>query len=700
MKKNNNQFNGSFPQNNNNNPFDNMNEDFRSQYDYFNNRRMNNNNNNNYNNYYPGNGYYNNSNTNYIYDQNQEKREFSSAPPKEKVKWGKVFFPVIIFLIIFIPILILIIFTNSSKSFKDDSKKMRTFMIYMVGSDLESKSKQGTYSISDISGNKIDLDNNNVLLMVGGSKKWHNFVDSDEIGIYELTSDGFAKRKSFSLTSMGISDTLTSFLDYSYQYYPARKYDMIFWNHGLGAMGIEQDEIANDYLSIQELDNAFNNSSFLNDKLELTIFYNCLSSNIHIANVMSKYSEYMVASEEVFYLSKVLNRLNFLEKVKKTDDAYSIAYYFIEQSDKVVNAYNSTHPSKIDSTLSILDLSKMAELNEKVNNFIRNINVSSNYSKISTIRRSLFTYGRVQTNDYDTVDLYQLVSALTPLSNNSKLSNEILNLIDKVVLYTSNLNDHSNGISIYFPYFGSDRAVEIHLNSFRRLWNDNYYAFINDYYQIRKSTKISIRAKNGNDINMLTNHPKKIGNRIELELTDEEKEKYKYAIFYIFDKELNKYGLLLKSDKVSLDNNTLVFKDNYLFKVDDNYYSFENSKNNIYGELSDFEDEIDVIFNVEIKDSEAEIIGTMLDSKNYPISGLIDYDEYEVMKLAKLKYDILDDGTIREDWKETEQRGLIEVNKEDLDAKMVNNSLESYYVLIELYDENNDIYYSNLEKVE
>ena len=697
MKKNNNQFDGNFSQNNNN-TFDNMNDGFRNQYDYFNMQKMNNNN--NYNNYYSNNGYYsNNPNTNYFYNQNQGKREFSSTPPKEKIKWGKVFILVVIFLIIFIPLLILMI-SNSSKSFQDDSKKMRTFMIYMVGSDLESKSKQGTYSISDISGNKIDLDNNNVLLMVGGSKKWHNFVDSEEIGIYELTSDGFAKRKSFSLTSMGISDTLTSFLDYSYKYYPSKKYDMIFWNHGLGAMGIEQDEIANDYLSIQELDNAFNNSSFSKNKLELTIFYNCLSSNIHMANVMSKYSEYMVASEEVFYLSKVLNRLNFLEKVKKSDDAYTIAYHFIEQSDKVVNAYNSTHSSKIDSTLSILDLSRINELNEKVNSFIRNINVSSNYSKISTIRRKLFTYGRVQTNDYDTVDLYQLVSALTPLSNNSKLSNEILNLIDKIVLYTSNLNDHSNGISIYFPYFGSDRAVEVHLNSFKKLWNDNYYAFINDYYQIRKSTKISIRAKTGNDINMLTNHPKKVGNTIELELTDEEKEKYKYAMIYIFDKEMDKYGLLLKSDKINLDNNTLVFKDNYLFEVDNNYYSFENSNNNIYGELSDFEDEVEVIFNIEIKDSEAEIIGTMLDSKNYPISGLIDYDEYEVMKLAKLKYDILDDGIIREDWKETEQRGLTEVNKERLDAKVISNPFESYYVLIELYDENNDIYYSNLEKVE
>ena len=674
-----------------NNSFDEINDQFRNQYnnggkDY----------DNGYDRYYNNNNYYNN----YYLNPNQDKREFSSAPPKKKKKVEKIIFPIIIFLVILIPLLVLFFKYNSSGNIFFVLKKTRTFMIYMVGSDLESKNKQGTYSISDIVGDKIDLEHNNVVLMVGGSKKWHNFVDSDEIGIYELTSDGFAKRKSYSLVSMGISDTLSTFLDYVYEKYPAKKFDMIFWNHGLGAMGVEQDEIANDYLSIQELDNAFTNSKFANKKLELTIFYNCLSSNLHIANIMSKYSDYMVASEEVFYLSKVLNRLNFLEKVKVSDDAYRVAYYFIEQSDKVVNAYNSTHTNKIDSTLSILDLSKMEELNNKINSFVRNINVNSNYSKISTLRRSLFTYGRVQTNDYDTVDLYQLVSALTPISSNSKLANDILRLVDKTVMYTSNLNDHSYGLSIYFPFYGSDRAVDIHLNSFKKLWNDSYYSFINDFYQIRRSTKVSVRAKSGNDVNMLTNHIRVANDIIELELTDEEKEKYRYANIYVFDNDSDKYELLLKSDKVFLEGNYLRFTDNNLLEEDGNYYTFSNlDRSNIFGELSDFTEFMDVIFDVEVSGYDAEIIGTLLDSGNYPLSGLVEYDEYELMKLAKLRYDLLDGETIREDWKETEQRKLISVDKDNLETKIVKNTLPTYYVLIELYDENNDIYYSHLEKI-
>ena len=246
-------------------------------------------------------------------------------------------------------------------------KKERTFMIYMVGSDLESKSKQGTFSLSDIVGENIDLQNNNVVLIAGGASKWHNFVNPEEIGIYVLTRDGFKKKKKLPVQSMGSSDVLEEFLKYAHDNYRANKYDMIFWNHGLGAIGIEQDELAKDFLTISELDNAFKNSVFAKDKLELTIFYNCLASNLHIANIMKNYSDYMVASEEIFYLSKILNRLNFLEDVKKDDSAYDIAKTFVDQSDKVVSQYNNNHTSKIDSTLSIIDLSKIDSLNNKLN---------------------------------------------------------------------------------------------------------------------------------------------------------------------------------------------------------------------------------------------------------------------------------------------------------------------------------------------
>ena len=198
-------------------------------------------------------------------DKYMDKSKITSSPSKERLKYSKVFFSIIL-IVLLLPITILLI---TNKSYDNSDKKSRTFMIYMVGSDLESKSMQGTYSINEIVGNKIDLKNNNILLMVGGSKKWHNFVKSNELAVYELTSEGFEKKQENELVSMGSSETLTNYLNYAYEEYPAENYDLIFWNHGLGAIGLEHDEIAEDFIAIDELDAALKNSKFNDKKLEL-----------------------------------------------------------------------------------------------------------------------------------------------------------------------------------------------------------------------------------------------------------------------------------------------------------------------------------------------------------------------------------------------------------------------------------------------
>ena len=91
--------------------------------------------------------------------------------------------------------------------------KTRTIMIYMSGSDLESKAGAATSDINAIIPNEVDLNSLNVLLYTGGSKTWHNdFVNNNENAIYELTVEGFKKKKSYSQLNMSVSETLENFL--------------------------------------------------------------------------------------------------------------------------------------------------------------------------------------------------------------------------------------------------------------------------------------------------------------------------------------------------------------------------------------------------------------------------------------------------------------------------------------------------------
>lgn len=640
--------------------------------------------------------YYNSS---YEYQNNNRYNSYISgksitSSPKKKNYWKKITLSVIVVIAIVLCTLV------GVKIYKNLNKKNRTVMIYMVGSDLESVSKQGTFSISDIGAEKIDLKNTNIIMMAGGAKVWHNdTVKADKIGIYELEENGFVLKKSFPIENMGSSKVLEQFLDYSYNNYPSDNYDIVFWNHGLGAIGLEHDEVADDFLSIKELDDAFKNSKFNKKKLELTIFFNCLSSNLQIAKVMKNYSEYMVASEEILYMSKALNRFGFLSEIKPDDNGYDIAHKFIKQSNKVVSEYNGTHRKKVDSTLSIIDLTKIDELDKNLNEFFDSIDVNKNYMDIANIRRSLYTYGNVQTTDYDVVDLYSLVEELMSLSNNKQKFSNLLKSIKKSIVYTSSLNSYSNGLSIYFPYYGSNKVIENHLNVFKSLWNDNYLSFVNDFYEIRSGINRAKR-QNKEDIN-LKNNITYDNNFISITLTEKELKSFRDAKVYIFSKNNeNKYDLLLKTNDIDLENNNLVFDSSNLLKVNNNYVTLDNINNfKVYGSLNDDNNKVDVINYINVNDNKASIVESIFKTDGLVSSGILELDDYKSLSFYKYSYNLLEDGKINEFWKDTEEKEEIDANFENLDMSITNNDLNNYYVLIEVYDINNDVFYSELKEI-
>lgn len=642
---------------------------------------------NNYNSYYE---YQNNNRYNsYISGQN------ITSSPKKKNHWKK---KLTISIIVILSIILCTIV--GVKVYKGLNKKNRTVMIYMVGSDLESVSKQGTFSISDIEAKKIDLENTNVVMMAGGAKVWHNdTIKADKIGIYELTKTGFVLKKSFPIENMGSSVVLEKFLDYSYNNYPSKKYDIVFWNHGLGAIGLEHDEVSKDFLSIKELDEAFKNSNFDKNNLELTIFFNCLSSNLQIAKVMKNYSEYMVASEEVLYMSRKLNRFGFLSEIKPDDSGYDVAHKFIKQSNKVVSEYNGTHVKKVDSTLSIIDLTKIDELDKNLNEFFESIDVNKYYLDIANIRRNLYTYGKVQTTDYDVVDLYSLVEELMPLSNSKHKFSNLLNKIKDSVIYTSSLNSYSNGLSIYFPYYGSSRVVESHLNVFKSLWNDKYISFVNNFYEIRNGINRT-RKENGLE-NKLKNDITYNNNFVSLSLNDEELEKYRNANIYIFTKnDENKYDLLLKSNDIDLENNNLIFDSTHLLKINNNYVTLNNIDNyKVDGTLNDDNNSVEVVNYLDVVDKKVSIVESIFKSDGLVSSGLLELDDYKSLSFYKYSYDLLENNKLNEYWKDTEEKNEINATFEDLDISITDNDLNNYFVLIEVYDVNNDVFYSDLKKI-
>ena len=180
---------------------------------------------------------------------------------------------VIISLLSVIAVLLLVVAIVLPTSSKRRVVNSRTIMIFMAGNNLETNNAIASSDLSKIIPESIDLDKTKVLLYTGGTKRWHNFVSSEEEAIYELTNNGFVKLQTFTKSNMGYDAALAQFLNYSYNYSKTDGYDLIFWDHGLGALGSISDENTNDFLDLSEIKTAFERSPFNeNNKLETVVF--------------------------------------------------------------------------------------------------------------------------------------------------------------------------------------------------------------------------------------------------------------------------------------------------------------------------------------------------------------------------------------------------------------------------------------------
>lgn len=480
---------------------------------------------------------------------------------------------IISLLCVIIVLLSILLFTGNGKS--------KTVMIYMVGSDLESKFGIATSDLNGIVPKNIDLDKTKVLLYTGGTSEWKNYISNEENAIYLLEKDGFKKIQTYKKENMGSPYTLSNFLNYSYDNYKSDIYDLILYDHGGALHGAIYDDFTNDNLSLSDFSEAFKNSPFNSEnKLDVILFRTCLNGTIEVANVFKDYANYLVSSEEVSYGASGYSVLGFLNEVKNITGV-EYGKRFINHYDKLMNEIDEFGFNNI--TYSIIDLSKIDSLNIELNKFINELQLENNYKDILKIRSNLLQYAGTETGNYDTVDLYSLVDGLSIFSayDNKKL----LSLIEDTVVYNySNDKDSSHGLAIYFPYNGEDAYQKYFLNIYKNLnYSESYKTFINNIYNFRKNGQ-SASLLNKDLTNKITSQS---GN-VSMTLDNESVKDYSAAILNIYvktkdypntpknDVDGNIYSLIYTTTNGSLNGNKLDFKldKNFVEIYDDKTYGY------------------------------------------------------------------------------------------------------------------------------
>lgn len=615
-----------------------------------------------------------------------------------------------IVLVICIVIFCVVLFFVLFLVFGDMNKSNRTVMIYMVGSDLESKNGFASLDLEDITPKNINFEENNIVLMVGGSTKWHNYVDKDEVAIYNLTESGFVKEKVYELSSMGNADNLVNLLEYSYDNYKAHNYDLIFWNHGVGAYATQNDEIYGDYLTISELETALKESPFgADNKIESVLFINCLTGNLHFAQVMSNYANYMIGSEELSYVGKTLDKLDFLEKIDKDDTGADFGIKFIDHLAESVNAYNDKYYKKLDSTYSVIDLSEIPTVTSKLNELISSIDISANYKKLSKLRGNMVTYGKENQN-FDMVDLYALVYGLKGIVSDDDVTS-LLYSIKSSVVYNWSLNSYSYGLSIYFPYHGTASVVKLHLDELQRISSDEYLSFITDFNDIKNL--------GSNTWSFDKNLSLAVSSEFSLLLTDEQILDFSRASVIVFKDMKDGYYMPMytSSDTVLNSNGVLSFKyHGKALKVidkqdgsEENIYLMEKKKTEdytlymTYALLQNSQGEnvtAEVYIIVDDEHPNGFISHVIRSDGELPSMGLLELEDYDDMFFSNFKYKVFDEfGKYMNDWQGDKTAYLFRTGTLESSYQFEISDLEDvddYYCLFKIYDVNNDVHYSEL----
>jgi hypothetical protein len=373
-----------------------------------------------------------------------------------------------------------------------------TLLVYMIGSDFESKNYSASKDIAEMEKAGSTSNINVVLQTGGGSKSFSpNEIDFSKAQRHQIANGTLHTLSNLGIKNMGGPDTLSDFIKWGVSNFPAKKYAIIFWDHGSGINGFGKDiNFFNDGLTPSELLKAFDNAKKSTGKsFDLIGFDACLMSSLEVASKLRFFSPYLVSSEETepawgWNYTNVIKSLNSKPDQsgdtlgKSIIDSYYNSIKYLSKSEK--------YGAQKVITLSLINMTKIPQL-------INNVNWLSNAikSKITSIEAAVNLsksidmtehYGQSASGSIGLIDLYDFTTNLQEkfpdLSPNIK---SVQNAINSSVVYSyrGDVKPNSFGISIYMPLFKNEYNNKSELQVVNPYW---LYLLLTQKYEIQGDT--------------------------------------------------------------------------------------------------------------------------------------------------------------------------------------------------------------------
>ncbi|MDR2369628.1 MAG: hypothetical protein LBD63_03295 [Mycoplasmataceae bacterium] len=335
-----------------------------------------------------------------------------------------------------------------------------TIMIYLCGSNLESRFGFATLNLSEIKDSSFGS-NINVLVETGGANQWHTeahglpTVSTQKNERWQFKNHQMQKILTLTSNNMGDEETLEDFIRWGTTDYVTQHYALIVWDHGSGVFGAEQDGITGDMLSMLNIHDALahgiNQNHLHNDKFDFIDFDCCLMADIETQWMLSPFANYLVLSEDTEPgIGQNYHWLNYLNS-NSDKPVLSITKDIVDTYIDKVKNYNSTHKSSDAATLSV---SRTDTIESLIQNFNAWINVVlSNDDALNVIKSYFREYYYNQQYEGPYCDLYFMAKTLINTPSVAKETNDLLKSITNFIVYDSEsdkqLQANSHGLSIF-----------------------------------------------------------------------------------------------------------------------------------------------------------------------------------------------------------------------------------------------------------
>ena len=350
------------------------------------------------------------------------------------------------------------------RSFPAPAKEL-TIMVYMVGTDLETSFHCASNDLQEMANAAFDPERINVVVYTGGAQSWHTEIPNDRNCVIQVMPGQLVSiAQTGRSLNMAEPETLSAFIRWADENYPAEHTALVLWDHGGGpALGYGRDELYGfDTLTLAETDDALRAAGYGGQRMfDWVGFDACLMDSIEVLQVFDDYARYFVASEEV-------------------EDSDGWAYTFLETIDptdpeasaiSIVKAFDAFHAAKEYSlsqsgyTLAAVDLAVVPQIEAALDNL--SVSVlddfeDDDFATIAKARARCRCFGKVGgssaamgTSLVDVGDLARRVSKAHPDD-----AAAIAEALEAAVIANSTNLSGANGVSMYFPVANSLDEVE------------------------------------------------------------------------------------------------------------------------------------------------------------------------------------------------------------------------------------------------